>query len=218
MQGTPDLKRLVAKTLLVTPSGALSPGPLSAVAVGVGLGLGPLGGFMVALGHMVAELPYVYGLVRFIDRMIAWVDKWRRPLLLLVSAFLVYFGASLIGESVEVYRGYTSSVSGSILSMYEALLAGIALTIFNPYFLAWWATVGYPLVEDSARLGSRGFIVMYASHVWMDYVWLILLAWGGGVARILGAKPYAALLGFLGFVLLAFAGKLLRDAFQQTSK
>jgi len=60
---------LVVETLLISPSGALSPGPLSAMAVAAGLALGALGGLAIALGHTLFELPYVALLLRLASRL-----------------------------------------------------------------------------------------------------------------------------------------------------
>ncbi|MEB3861729.1 MAG: LysE family transporter [Desulfurococcales archaeon] len=206
-----SLRSLVAKTLLITPSGALSPGPLSAVGVAVGASLGPAGGLLVALGHMIAELPYVYVLVRFIEAVMRWLDKWRRPLVAVVTVFLLYFSYLLARDAYTLYTSGALEVEAGTRTFtpLQAILAGIVLTALNPYFLAWWATVGYPLVEGAARHGARGFTVMYASHVWMDYAWLGLLAWGGGAARVLGVRPYAVLLGLLAVVLAVFAAMMI---------
>ncbi|MDM7275462.1 MAG: LysE family transporter, partial [Thermoprotei archaeon] len=99
------------------------------------------------------------------------------------------------------------AVSGSL----EAVAVGVALTGFNVYFLAWWLTVGYPLVEESSKLGFKGFTAMYVSHIWMDYAWLTILAAGGGATKILGETPYAALLAVLALILTAFALKIAAD-------
>jgi len=46
--------------------------------------------------------------------------------------------------------------------------------------------------------------VMYTSHVWMDYVWLALLAAAGGAAKLLG--PYYSLFNYaLAAMLVLFA-------------
>ncbi len=202
-----SLNSLVAKTLLITPSGALSPGPLSAVGVAVGASLGPMGGLLVALGHTAAELPYVYVLVRFLEGIMRLLGRWRRLLVAIVVIFLLYFSYLLARDAYTLYIGGTLEVEAGARTFtpIQAFLAGVVLTALNPYFLAWWATVGYPLVEGAAKHGTRGFTVMYISHVWMDYAWLGLLAWGGGVARVLGVKPYAILLGILAIVLAGFA-------------
>jgi len=208
------LRGLVVKTLAITPSGALSPGPLSASAVAIGALLGPLGGFLVALGHMLFELPYVMLLVKWAERFNRVLARVEKPLNLVVAGFIVFFAYGLFHDAAAALSGTVNTgsaitVGGGVLG---ALLTGAVLTGFNPYFLAWWVTVGLPLVRGAAEHGARGFTVMYASHVWMDYAWLVLLAAAGaGLSRIAGL--YAALLAGLGVVLLLFAVDILARSF-----
>jgi len=214
LESRQELKSLVAKTLAITPSGALSPGPLSASAVAVGALLGPLGGFLVALGHMLFELPYVALLVKWAERFNRALARIEKPLNILVASFIVFFAYGLFRDATAAASGViqsnsTFTIGGGALG---ALLTGIVLTGFNPYFLAWWITVGLPLVRDAAKRGTQGFTTMYVSHVWMDYAWLVLLAAAGaGLSKIAGL--YAALLAGLGAILLLFAADILARSF-----
>jgi len=203
-----SLKRVVAETLLITPSGALSPGPLSASAVAIGALMGPVGGLLVALGHMLFELPYVVLLVKWAEKLSRAISKYEKPLNLAVAGFIVFFAYGLILDAIAAAHGVVRTSSAMTASTpLGALMVGLVLTAFNPYFLAWWATVGLPLVRGAAAHGGKGFAAMYSSHVWMDYVWLALLAAGGaGLSRITGL--YAALLLGLAAVLLVFAANL----------
>lgn len=203
-----SIRSLIVKTLLITPSGAMSPGPLSTYAVAAGAVYGPLAGLLMAIGHTIAELPYVYVLVKSVERVKPYVERWKAPLNIIVSAFLLWFAYLLL---VDALRGIGSSGGPSSLA-FSPLVAGIVLTAFNPYFLAWWATVGYPLIKDAASLGSRGLGIMYASHVWMDYVWLLALAAGGGASRLLGEVVYRGLLAVLALILVYFASEMIADA------
>lgn len=201
---------LVWKSIVITPSGALSPGPLSAIAVVSGLSLGALGGLLIALGHTIVELPYVFLLVKTMERARGFLEKYKLVFNGGVVAFLAYFSYLL---AVDAYRIWTAGVENAVeyraMTVLDALAAGMLLTGLNVYFLLWWMTVGYPLVTGAAREGGRGLAVMYVSHVWMDYAWLGLLAAGGGAAGVLGARVYAGLLFALAVILAWFAVKML---------
>jgi len=210
-------RMVVLLTLAITPSGALSPGPLSASAVALGALMGPLGGFLAALGHMVVELPYVLLLYRFTFTLRSFITKFKVALNTVVVVFLLYFSYMLLRDSISIVMGLEGSQSPGFIvggGLLEAMVTGALLTGFNAYFLLWWLTVGYPLIEESSKLGFRGFTVMYASHVWMDYAWLTLLAGGGVTVKLLGSTPYAILLGVLATILVIFAVKIARDTFR----
>ncbi len=205
---------IVLLTLAITPSGALSPGPLSASAVALGALMGPLGGFLAALGHMVVELPYTLLLYRFTLLLKSFIARFKVVLNTVVVAFLLYFSYLLLHDSLNLLTGSGGFQSSSVIiggGLLDAILVGALLTGFNAYFLIWWLTVGYPLIEESSKLGFRGFTVMYVSHVWMDYAWLTLLAGGGGAVKLLGSTPYAILLAALALILVVFATKIAID-------
>ena len=212
------LRRVVVDTLVVTPSGALSPGMLSAAAVAVGAYLGALGGLAVALGHMVFELPYVGALVYWAERLESLLRRVERPLALLTLAFAAYFAYGLAASALEVLGGGSAVEASGWPSLFTsgllgAVAAGVVFTGGNPYFLAWWLTIGMPLVRGAARYGARGFAAMYSAHVWMDYAWLALLAGAGGLSQTLG-KLYAWVLLGLAALLLYFAAAVVVRAFR----
>ncbi len=211
---TKSLWSLVLATLTITPSGALSPGPLSASAAAVGALLGPWGGFLIALGHMAVELPYVATLYRFASLMRRSLARLKVPMNTIIIVFLLFFSYLLLQDFIAVLRGESSPSRSPVSRPFEAFVVGAALTGLNVYFLAWWLTVGYPLIEKSSELGRKGFAAMYISHVWMDYAWLILLAAGGGATKILGVIPYAILLAILATVLAGFAMKIAFDTWR----
>ena len=201
---------LVITTLLITPSGALSPGPLSASAVAVGASMGIVGGFLVALGHMSFELPYVILLYKFSSGVKEILARYRVFLNIVVIIFLLLFSYLLIRDALSILSNQGSGMAQAIVaSPLTAFATGFVLTGFNAYFLLWWLTIGYVLVEKTTRLGARGFAAMYTSHVWMDYAWLMLLAAGGEATRILGREPYATLLIALAIILIYFASRLI---------
>ena len=201
-------------TLLVTPSGALSPGLLSASAIAVGVYLGATGGLLVALGHTVFELPYVGLLVYWAERFDRTLKRLEKPLALVTLAMALYFAAGLFKTVIGLLEGnraasYGVSVGSTPL---QAFIAGIVFTGANPYFLAWWLTVALPLVRKAATLGAKGFATMYLSHVWIDYAWLALLAaTAGGLASI--TSLYAGILAALALLLLLFAADVVLRAF-----
>ncbi len=206
-----DSRSLVVKTLLITPSGALSPGPLSASAVALGAKMGVVAGILVAVGHTLFEAPYVAALMQSYRRMASFLERYGKVINAVVIAFLAWFAYMLLHDGILALLGVSTpslEAHTAAAGLLDALVAGIVLTGGNAYFLLWWVTVGLPLIRDAASLGPRGYAVMYASHVWMDYAWLGLLAAGGSLARLMGATVYGAVLAALGAILLLFAADI----------
>jgi threonine/homoserine/homoserine lactone efflux protein len=179
--------------------------------------MGPLGGFLAALGHMVVELPYVLLLYRFTSTLRSFIGRFKYALNIVVVLFLLYFSYMLLRDSISIAMGLGGSQGSASIAgggLLGAVVTGALLTGFNAYFLLWWLTVGYPLIEESSKLGLRGFTVMYVSHVWMDFAWLTLLAGGGDAVRLLGSTPYAILLGVLAAILVVFSIKIAVTTFK----
>lgn len=207
-----SLLALVAQTVMVTPSGALSPGPLTTAAAAAGasrssLVRGASAGLRVAAGHMAFELPYVLAL----GYISTFLGAFKQPLAVVTLASAVFFAYLIARDGVRALRGRVEVGKSSNKS---AFASGVVFTGANPYFLLWWATVGLPLVSQAFSLGPIGIAAMYASHVWMDYAWLALIAaLGGGASNVVGARRYGLLLLALAALLLLFGVNTFASAF-----
>jgi threonine/homoserine/homoserine lactone efflux protein len=201
-----SLSKLVAETLIITPSGAMSPGILSATAVIVGMHIGVYGGFLVALGHMLFEIPYIAVIMLWTSKFSSVLKRLERPLALLTLLVATYFALGLVSEGLSILINgelKMGSVDIRVDNWLQAVFYGMLFTGANPHFLAWWLTIALPLVQGASQYGLKGFAVMYASHVWMDYVWLIFLAFiGAGLALM--ARLYGFLLLVMSALLLVF--------------
>jgi threonine/homoserine/homoserine lactone efflux protein len=206
LRGT-QLRRALLNTLLITPSGALSPGPLSASAVAAGLSLGLLGGLMVALGHLIVELPYYLLLLALLGRVEERIRRARRLLDALAAAFMVFFAALLIQAGVSGGQGFLTGTGSILASLLSALIAGIILTGANAYFLAWWVTVGKPILDEARSLSLSGKLTVYGAHYMYDVGWLVLLAGLGGLGSMAGLM--SPLMILLAIILLYYAAKIL---------
>lgn len=157
----------------VTASGALSPGPLTFAAVFGGRSSGVRYGLLEALGHMIFELPlFLFLSLGFSAALVSPdVPKY-------VSAL---GGGSLLAYAALTFKELLSGSSQTNLSMSSThpVVVGFALTALNPYFLAWWFSAGVKLVADILLYSSSPIFLLlsYAIHVWMDYLWLALIAW-----------------------------------------
>jgi len=207
------LHSVVIETLAITPSGALSPGFLSASAIAVGSMMGALGGLMVSLGHILFELPYVGLLVYWAEKLESKLKRFERPLALATAAMALYMAIGLVGAALD---GDMGELAGKIGVRGDGLLyalgLGVWFTAFNPYFLIWWVTIGLPLVRSAASYGAKGFTVMYFSHVWIDLAWLTLLATAGGLLSKYHIV-YSSMLLALAAMLIAFAADMLLRSF-----
>ena len=203
-----DLSKIIITSLIISPSGALSPGPLTASAIAWGASSqsgirGLFSGLKVAIGHMIFELPYVV----ILSYMISLIpEQFFMPLTIISLTFIAYFSYLLISDGLSRVRGLSSyTLSDKVLETLGPILTGIILTGANPYFLMWWVTVGLELVRTASYYGLLSFFIMYLSHIWMDFLWLGLMGLaGGGASNFLSSKAYGYFLIGLGIALLLF--------------
>jgi len=203
-----DLSGLIVLTIVVSVSGALSPGPLTASAVTIGTRRYAKGGFLIALGHMLFEFPYVLIIASFSSSIGFFLKNINVSyvLTLAILLFIFFFSYLIIKEGINIIKSGISQIRESKDYALNPILLGIVLTGLNPYFLLWWLSVGLPLIQLSMNMGLPLLLLMYGSHVWMDYLWLTLMGFAGesGV-KILKSKGYGVLLIILGLILALFA-------------
>ncbi|MCS7143522.1 MAG: LysE family translocator [Archaeoglobaceae archaeon] len=187
----------VAKVVVVSSSGALAPGPLSAATAAIGVKKGWKGGFMVSTGHFLVELPLVI-LIAFFISTSGGIESILRPLALIGGSFLLFFGYLTVKSALETNT--ISSKEGS----FSPLLTGIALTALNPFFIAWWVGVGSVLVSEAIlTFGLIGISILFVSHIWIDFAFLSFLAYITSF-KGLTLRAYKFILLSLGILVLFF--------------
>jgi len=107
-------------------------------------------------------------------------------------------------------RSLRSQATPETHSTHTPLVAGILLSVGNPYFLVWWATVGAALVARSLEFGVAGFLAFALAHWTCDLLWdtlLSALSFKGG--RLLGPRFQKGVFGVCGTGLILFGGRFL---------
>ncbi|MDI9609992.1 MAG: LysE family transporter [Archaeoglobales archaeon] len=187
----------ILKVIVISSSGALAPGPLSAATAAIGTKKGWKGGFMVSSGHFLVELPLVVIIAFFISTS-GHIEEFLKPLALIGGLFLLLFGYLTLKSAFEIDE--ISSKENKL----SPFLTGVALTAFNPFFIAWWAGVGSTLISEAILLfGILGIAVLFASHIWIDFAFLSFLAYVTSF-KGLTLRAYRLLLVLLGSIVLYF--------------
>jgi len=207
------LAAVFGQTFLVSLSGALSPGPLSTMAVREGVGRGAAAGPLLAAGHSALELAVVVGLVSGLGEVL--------------QGEVVGAGIALAGGLLLLWLGWQTLLAGlrrPALSLEKGaatrgrgiaglLLAGVLVSVSNPFFLAWWGTVGARLLGDALAHGAAGVATLYMAHILTDFGWLALLSsLSAGGRRLLGTAFYRLLLSLSGLALAGMGGWFLARA------
>jgi len=90
------------------------------------------------------------------------------------------------------------------------IIDGIVLSLGNPYFLIWWATIGATLILRSVNFGRLGFLTFALVHWLCDFFWyyfLSVLSFKGG--QFFGKRFQKIVFVTCGVMLLFFGGKFI---------
>ncbi len=194
----------LAQAVLISLSGVMAPGPVTAVTVGKG-SRSPHAGALVAVGHGVVELPLMvaifYGLGRLIE-----LPNVKAGIGLVGGLLLLAMGA-------DMFRSMNKAEVTARASEGSSLVAGMLLSIGSPYFIVWWATVGAALIIRSVGFGLAGFLVFALVHWLCDFVWyyfLSALSYKGG--QFFGRIFQKVIFAVCGAALLFFGTTFLVDS------
>jgi threonine/homoserine/homoserine lactone efflux protein len=200
---------LVSITLtwwLVSLSGVLMPGPISAMAVSEGARRGVAAGPLITAGHAAAELALVGALVFGLSHVL------RLPVVIgligvLGGAVLLWFGWGIV-RTARAAPPPAAASEGAPPPGGSLVRTGLLVTVSNPYWLLWWATVGAAYFVAFSRFGPVAVIVLFlAGHLALDLGWnsFLALAVGAGRGRV-PTRAYQVVLGICGAFVMAMSG------------
>ncbi|MDI6858626.1 MAG: LysE family transporter [Dehalococcoidia bacterium] len=238
------LLAIFANTFLISLSGALMPGPLFTLSVRETLRRGFWVGPMVAAGHGLIELALVIGLAlglsEFLDEGLGTaVIALLGGLFLLWMGYQMVRTAprqelrldvdSLPNSSdgqpasggyrrrlVAAMAGTDAAVaSNRPLPMLGVLVpAGILVSVANPYWIIWWASIGMAYLTESLDHGAAGVSSFFTAHILSDFLWLSFVAFVlASGRRMMSARTYRAILFVCGVFLLAIGVRFVYSAF-----
>jgi len=207
-----NLIDFIVTVVIVTASGALAPGPLTFAILMHGSREGAWSGFSCAVGHTLVEFPLVLALA--LGLLAAVGQPFVKSAIGIVGGTgLIVFGAFQV--YVTVTHGHPEQTPPRKGFPASSVMLGFALTGLNPYFILWWLTIGSVLIIQALAFAALlGVILMYVSHVWMDYVFLTALAhFGKKGMKIVGSKYYRTVLIAFGIILIYYGSTFVLAAF-----
>jgi threonine/homoserine/homoserine lactone efflux protein len=156
-------------------------------------------GVYISLGHGVVEVPLI--LILYLGASALFQHNATRITIGLAGGvFLLYMGLGLMRvKPLDVLSQPTSTRS--------SFITGMLLSIGNPYFLLWWATIGLGLVLGAERFGLMGVIAFIIVHWLCDLIWFTILSrlsYKG--VETFGASLYHRVSFLCGIALLIFGG------------
>jgi len=207
-----DLLQFILTIVLVTASGALAPGPLFFATLSYGARSGVRSGLIFSVAHTFVEFTLIMLLA------LGLLTVASEPLVKLIigvagGVALIIFGVTQIRNATRIQ---VNEHMQYIASHKHLFIVGVVFTGLNPYFILWWLTVGAQLIIVALEFAALlGVLFMYLCHVWMDYVWLTIVAYFAKKgSNVLGSKGYRILIGIFGVILIYFGLTFLTSAIQ----
>ncbi len=221
------------EAMFISLSGVMAPGPMTAVTVGKG-NQSPHAGAWIAVGHGIVEFPLMVAVFFGVGYLLelAYV---KAAIALVGGAFLLFMGVGMFrsvreggtpedgdaermkevhgdAERMKEVDGGVERVDSVGVETRSPVVAGIMLSLGNPYFLIWWATVGAALVLRAVSFGLVGFVTFAILHWSCDFVWSYLLSalsFKGGA--VFGDRFRKTVFVVCGAALVFFSSKLMVD-------
>jgi threonine/homoserine/homoserine lactone efflux protein len=197
-----------------------------------GFAAGPL----IVLGHVILEIALIIALVGGLSAALTAAGV-SRAIALLGGGFLLYMGYAMARDALtgrvtlslgEKAAGQSEPGTGAGKRAQEAgpvsalaggaslhpVLAGILISLSNPYWSLWWITIGLGYITLSLKSGTPGLLSFFTGHILADLVWYSLVAAAvAGGRRFMSDRVYRGLLVACGVFLVGLGGYFLYSGF-----
>ena len=188
--------------VIISLSGVMMPGPMFAVTVAKSY-KSQFAGTQIALGQAIVEIPLIlliyFGFARFFEEELVQIILY-----LIGAAMLLWLGVSM-------FRARSGVIEKGKDLAYNAVMAGVVTSLFNPFFILWWASIGIMLIRNSLDFGLTGFALFIPVHWLCDLIWLSFVSiliyrtqslWGRKFQEWLFIACSLLLIGFGGWFLI----------------
>ena len=189
-------------SFVIALSGALMPGPLLTVTISESPRRGPATGPRLIVGHALLEIALVMGIF------LGLAPLLRQPE---VFTAIALSGAAILSwMALGMFRALPTlrlTAEDGAPQARSLVLAGILMSLANPYWIVWWVTIGLGYILQSHAYGLWGVAFFFLGHILADFLWYsaisMAVARGG---RLLNDRLYRGLTGTCAAFLILFAG------------
>jgi threonine/homoserine/homoserine lactone efflux protein len=205
------LLTIFVSSFVIALSGALMPGPLLTATISESSQRGFIAGPLMIAGHAILELALV------ITLLLGLAPFFQKPLVFVATALIG--SAILFWMAFGMFRSLPSlrlSWEGDQRRRKHPMISGILMSVSNPYWIIWWATIGLGYIFYSWQFGFWGIAFFFVGHILADLGWysLISVAVAGG-RRFLTNRVYRGLIAICAVFLVMFAGYFAYTGFEK---
>lgn len=194
-----SLPAIFVFSFILAIGGVISPGPVSTAIVSQAPRQGWRVGPLIALGHALLELLVVIALAFGLQAVLAqsWVQT---AVALMGGALLLWMGARLLLGAWQGQLQLAKAEEGEDQHRTSQLVwLGVATTLANPFWFAWWISVPTSYLAQASALGLMPLAAFYLGHISADFAWDSALAGLVGSGRSwMNQRIYSGILGLCG--------------------
>ncbi|MEG6523377.1 LysE family transporter [Desulfotomaculum sp. 1211_IL3151] len=208
-----EVLAIFASSFVLAFSGAMMPGPLLTVTITESARRGFIAGPLLILGHALLELLLVVALLLGLASVLT-NPQVGSTIAIVGGIFLLYMGWGMARDAhqgkikleLPKVEGSTSEPESKKVGLHP-VAAGIFVSLSNPYWSLWWATLGLGYITLSLKEGTAGLVSFFTGHILADFIWYSLIA-GAVVAgrKFLSQRIYQRVLVLCGLFLICLGG------------
>ncbi len=188
-------------SFIIALSGAMMPGPLLTATISETSRQGFKAGPLLILGHGILELLLVLALI------LGLAPFLQRPEVFITTAFvgaiiLFWMAVSMLRTLHTLHIDWEEKSDRSN----HLIITGVLLSIANPYWTIWWASIGLGYILFSQKFGILGILFFFAGHILADLTWYAIVSLAVDRGRhFLTDRLYRGIIGICASFLIIFA-------------
>lgn len=195
------LLTIFASSFIIALSGAMMPGPLLTVTISGSARHGFMTGPLLIAGHALLEILLLTALL------LGLAPFFQMPAVFVVTALTG--SVILLWMAFHLFRSLPNvrlSWDAHDKSGHHPVMNGILMSVANPYWIVWWATIGLGYILYSRQFGLWGIVFFFAGHILADLSWYSFVS--AAVTRgrhFLNDRLYRGILSVCAVCLVVFA-------------
>jgi threonine/homoserine/homoserine lactone efflux protein len=157
------------------------PGPLLTVTIAQTASHGFIAALALVAGHSLLELFTVFGIALGLG---AFLKKRAVTGTISIAGglILIWMGWGMLpGISLALGAGKSAGGQEGSMHLLELILTGAAVSVTNPYWVVWWATIGVTAFATLSHRSSKpsenlpAIGAFYFGHIMGDIIWYLLV-------------------------------------------
>lgn len=176
-------------SFLIGFSGAITPGPVLAIVIKETPRRGWKTGPLVVFGHSIIEFILLVGIILGLDVILQTITaelivSLAGGILLCILAALMLIDVFV--KKISINKELNRRASEEKKKSYAPILDGIVLSVSNPFWIIWWATIGLGLIYTELpplpvefvpiAFGLIGITIFYIGHILSDFAWYTFIS------------------------------------------